>query len=105
MGALVIWYISWIQREWFCSVNGFGVEAANNFGLDDLLRPSQGRRCYRLNPDRLVIQIDTEKGRFAMFHCVSQGQSGLAMSNYIRVSKVRAIFQQIGNNFGNSINY
>lgn len=71
MGTLVIWYVLRIQRKWFCSVNGFGIEAANNFGLGDLLRPSQSRRCYRLNPDRLVIRIDTEKRRFAMFHGVS----------------------------------
>lgn len=85
MRAFVIWYISWVQRERFYSMNGFRVEATDNFGFDNLLHPSQGRRCYRLDPDRLVVQTDTEKRRFAVLYCVSQGQSDFVINIYIIV--------------------
>jgi len=88
MSALVIWHILRVQGKRFRPMNGFRIEAADNFGLENLLRPSQDRRCHGLDPDRFVVRLDIKKRRFPMFYCVSQRHSSvfaINMSNYIFV--------------------
>lgn len=72
MSALIVRHVLQEQGERLRPMNGFRVEATDDFGFKNLLRPSQGRRRNGLDPNRLVIQINAEKRRLAMLHCVSQ---------------------------------
>lgn len=64
------------QGERLRSVNCSGIQVADHFGFEDLLRAPQGRRRQRLNPDRLVIDTAQERS-LAMLHRITQRQSSL----------------------------
>jgi len=81
VSAFVIWHILRVQGERFRPMNGFRVEATDNFRFENLLRSSQGRWCHGLDPNRFVIRINTEKRCFTMLHCISQRQSSVLTIN------------------------